>query len=300
MKKEIKTLLSVLMAASCCATAMAFVGCDKDNKKPVNPNPGIVTPNPDDPKPDDPKPDDPKPTEDEWTLSVTGQARRTVDLESDNESLTWSVRKNGNVVTDEEVVVEVNGDSVTFDATTHKITPVELGETSIVLSLKNHPDVKRTVVFDVHNYMFSHDSSLGRGTVDFTYEDDDTEPYVTVSSGQASVLVKRASTAFVFSCKMAVGTNSISAASSFGVASFLQQTGDTEAGNRALWFGLRKGATGTDGVFSQYKRVFYGGWSSCENEGTDVGYTDIEANKSSIEFTIIRNGGDYYYSINGY
>lgn len=299
MKKELKTLLSILLATSCCATAIAFTGCDKDKGNGNdNPNPPIVDPgdpdNPDDP--DDP--DDPQ--EDEWTLSVTGQARRTVDLSSDNESLVWSVRKNGTVVTDEEVLVELTGDSVTFDESTHKITPVELGETTVKLTLKNHPDVTRTVIFDVHDYFFSHDSALGRGSVDFTYEDDDTEPYVTVSGGQASVLVKKASTAFVFNCKMSVGSDTILANSSFGVASFLQQTGDTEAGNRALWFGLRKGATGTDGVFSQYKRVFYGGWNNCEREGADEGYIDLNTGKDEIDFTIIRDGGDYYYSINGY
>ena len=327
MKKGMKAVISMLLATSCCATALAFTGCGKTDKPDDNPpactehvdgdnngkcdNCGEDMPKDEctehvdangDGKCDNcGEPVETTPEEDEWLISIVGQTVRDIDIDSADETVKYTVFKNGDAVTGEQVEIELDGTSVELDKATGKLTPKSIGDTKITISLVGKEDVApATVTVRVHKYFFAHDASLTRGNVSFANEDSATEPYVTVAGGQASVLVKKASNKFVYKCALTVDGNAdIVSGASFGLASF--HPVGAEAGDNALWFGLRNSNGVSDGVFSLYRRSFYKGWSTdVKVDGTEEGYDAIDTGTSMLECVIIRDGADYYYSIDGF
>ncbi len=327
MKKGMKAVISMLLATSCCATALAFTGCGKTDKPDDNPpactehvdgdnngkcdNCGEDMPKDEctehvdangDGKCDNcGEPVETTPEEDEWLISIVGQTVRDIDIDSADETVRYTVFKNGDAVTGEQVEIELDGTSVELDKATGKLTPKSIGDTKITISLVGKEDVApATVTVRVHNYFFAHDASLTRGNVSFANEDSATEPYVTVAGGQASVLVKKASNKFVYKCTLTVDGNAdIVSGASFGLASF--HPVGAEAGDNALWFGLRNSNGVNDGVFSLYRRSFYKGWSTdVKVDGTEEGYDALDTGTSMLECVIIRDGADYYYSIDGF
>lgn len=357
MKKGMKAVISMLLATSCCATALAFTGCGNSHGGGSD-NPPVCTEHVDadgngkcdncgenmpetppectehvdangdgkcdncgedmpetppectehvdangDGKCDNCGEDMPEtpPEEDEWLVSIVGQTVRDIDIESTDETVKYTVLKNGTAVTGEDVEVTLEGTSVEYDKATGKLTPKAVGNTKITIELKDKEDVAPAVVtVRVHRYFFAHDASLTRGNVSFVNEDSATEPYVTVAGGQASVLVKKASTKFVYKCTLTVdGNANIDTGASFGLASFLPI--GAQAGDNALWFGLRNSNGANDGVYSLYRRSFYKGWSTdVKVDGTEEGYGELETGNNTIECVIIRDGADYYYSVDGY
>ncbi|MDE7083130.1 MAG: hypothetical protein K2O89_05435 [Clostridia bacterium] len=239
-----------------------------------------------------------------YTIRLEGTSTsRTIDLDAED-TLRFSVMKNGAAVTgtDAEVTVSLDGDSVTYTvgAGSIKILPVKVGKTVLTISLKNHPEAaSKTFTYTVADFFFSRD--LQRGDINLSDESNN-RVIVKRANDAASLVYKKASKNFVFKATIELPANARpdTTGESFGLASFRDAGGDSSIGDNALWFGAKSSAQ--TGIYSIYQRNFYQGWGSPKDERTLDGYQnrDFGTDKVDMEVEIIRNGFDYYYSINGF
>lgn len=201
-------------------------------------------------------------------------------------TLPTTVKKDGAVVNGQKVNLSVEGDAITVSAMTKQITAVNVGEATLVATLDADPDVVARIKIIVKEAFFSRD--VNRGNFDFANEENGS---VEVLSGQATLVASKASTKFVF--KTYIDIKSVVANNeSIGIGSFLDQ------GDNALWFGLH-GADVT-GEYYVYIRNFYKGWAPAYDEVYTVGNYQHLTFDGKIEFIIVRDGCDYWYSIGGF
>ncbi len=287
-KKFIALLASMTAACSLLALTACNESCSGDNGGETDP-PIINTG------------DDEKAN---YTIKLESTSTsRTIDLEAED-TLRFSVLKNGAAVTgdDAEVTVSLNGDSInyTVGSGSIKIMPVKVGKTVLTISLKNHPEAaSKTFTYNVADFFFSRD--LQRGDINLSDESNN-RVIVKRANDAASLVYKKASKNFVFKATIELPANARPDATgeSFGLASFRDAGGDSSIGDNALWFGAKSSAQ--TGIYSIYQRNFYQGWGSPKDEKTLDGYQnrDFGTDKIDVEVEIIRNGFDYYYSINGF
>lgn len=196
------------------------------------------------------------------------------------------VKKDGAVVNGQKVNLSVEGDAITVSAKTKNVTAVKVGEAYLVATLANDSDVVARAKIIVKEAFFSRD--VVRGSFDFKNEE---QGSVEVLSGQATLVASKSSTKFVFrtyiDIKSVVANNE-----SIGVGSFLDN------GDNALWFGLH--GADTAGEYYVYIRNFYKGWNPPFHEVYNVGNYQSLSFDGKIEFVIVRDGCDYWYSIGGY
>lgn len=272
MKKSFWTLLTGLALVTTLAAAVACTG---------NPDP---EPNP------DPDPDPPVVTPDEYAITMGGGgSNRTLDVGQSAE-VTWTVTKNDVAVSDEPVTVEVSDDSIlAWNAEESTVTALAKGQATFTVSLTEHKDVSASVTYNVTDYFFSRE--IQRGTVNLNNEENGS---VTVTGGQATLVAKNAGTQYVFRATITIPeTTNTPSSQSFGVGSFVNN------GDNALWFGLQNRDGQNDGKYGVYLRDFYNGWGSATADRIEAGYSSCDVG-NVIDFEIIRNGTEYYYSIGGY
>lgn len=267
MKKSFWALLASLTLAATMAAAVACTQTPDPDPDPDNP---IVTPS------------------DRYTITLGGGSSRTLDV-GEEYDLTWTVTKNGEAVTDEPVTVTVSdGDILRWDEESGTLTALARGSATVTVTLADHTDVSASVTFTVQDYFFSRE--IGRGSVNFNNEANGS---VSIAGGsESSVIVKDAGTQFVFraTITMPEGAQGDSA-HSVNIGSFVN------AGDNALWFGIKNDDNQADGVFGVYIQDYYEGWPGSQRAVTGYGAADLG---TSIEFEIIRDGSNYYYSIGGY
>lgn len=224
-----------------------------------------------------------------YTIEMGGGDNRELDLNASS-SITWTVTKDGAVVTDEPVSVTVGDDEVlSWDVQTQTVTAIGTGTSTLTVTLVNHTDVSAAITFRVVDRFFSRD--IFRGDFNLANE---ANGVVTVTGGQATLVAKEAGTQFIFRATITLpSTASIGMNESFGVGSF------ADNGDHALWFGLRNNDNQNDGVFGVYQRNFFNGWGSATTDSTVKGYEACNTG-NEIAFEIIRDGTDYYYSIGGF
>lgn len=234
-------------------------------------------------------------TKDNFKITLEGNSSRTLDIGEESE-LKWTVTNNGSTVTDVQSEVLIVGDAVTYNAETGKVSGVKAGSATVTISLKDKEDVRAVEVkFTVYEYFFSHE--LKRGEVNFTNENAQTNPRVSLNGGQSCVVAKRQDTKWVFRCKVTnFDRNDYN--ETFAIASV------SDIQSKQLWFGP-KGVKPTQGIFDIYVRNWYNGWSDNVHEFTADGYSSVEVGKQvsggrEVEFELVRDGADYYYNVGGY
>lgn len=274
MKKSFWALLASLTLA---ATMTATAAC----AEPATPTPG-----------GEPGTEEPgeNPSQDSFAITMGGGGlSRTLDV-GESSSVTWTVTKNGEAVTDEPVTVDVSDDAVlSWDEESGEVTALAEGRATLTVSLVNHTDVSATVTFVVTDYFFSR--KIQRGNINFNNESNGS---VSITGGQATLVTKDSGTQFVFRATITLPASaSVATNQSFGIGSFVN------SGDNALWFGLRNDDGQNDGIYSVYQRNFYNGWGAATTDAIVTGYNACNVG-NEIDFEIIRDGTDYYYSIGGY
>lgn len=295
MKKGLKALLVSLLATSCCTAAFAISGCgddaaDNGGNLPAHTqhvdsnNDGIC---------DECKQAMPQ-VNDEYIVSITGAI--SVDLGvGDEYELDWTVKKNGSVIDNEPVTVTIDNDNVTYDQTSKKLRGAKKGQSKVTITLDRDSEIKATLNVSVREFFFSHE--IQRGDWNYAQEDSETNPKISITGGQAAIVVKQPATKYVFKYTLNMQAMDVVSDKSFGIGAFLPSGGSV--GDNALWFGLR--GTAERGVFGLFYKNFLAGWSAeGGSEGYPAGYTNLQTGFENIEFVIIRDGQDYYCSIGGY
>lgn len=201
----------------------------------------------------------------------------------------YTVKKDGARVQNANVKLTVEGDAISVNTFTKEVTAKQLGTATLVATLESDPEVKATATYKVKDTFFNRSLNT-RGDIDFSKEDAGSDSEVRVLGGQATVTAKTPGTKFVFKTTIDI-LSSMSVYSSIGVGSFMDE------GNHALWFGLM--GTGTDGVYDVYIRDFYKAWDSPAYENHKIGNYAAYKHGTKVDFVIVRDGDDYWYSIGG-
>lgn len=225
---------------------------------------------------------------DVYALMIDGETSRQLE-EGLTDTIEYTITKNGEALTGtalfNAIESNVTGDAVSFNPRTKIVTALKEGSATITLLVKDHDEVSPIVVtYNVTASFWS--SSLRRGTVTTNQN----SASFTTNGEQPMIAVAKASSNFVFKGTVTVTayTNSLS----FGIGSFY------DAGDHALWFGLRNDDSIADTTYSVYIRNFYNGWGSATTDGTPTGYSNIDFGTQTFNFEIIRMGKEYRYSIN--
>ncbi len=202
----------------------------------------------------------------------------------------FTVKKDNARVQNAKVKLTVEGgDAITVNTFTKEVTASNLGTATLVATLESDPEVRATATYTVKDTFFNRTLNT-RGNIDFSKEDAGADSAISVLAGQATVTVKNPGTQFVFRTTIDI-LSSMSTYSSIGVGSFMDE------GNHALWFGLM--GTGTDGVYDVYIRDFYKAWDKPAYENHNIGNYAAYKHGTKVEFVIVRDGDDYWYSIGG-
>lgn len=202
---------------------------------------------------------------------------------------TYTVKKDGARVQNANVKLTVEGDAISVNTFTKEVTAKQLGTATLVATLESDPEVRATATYKVKDTFFNRSLNT-RGNIDFSKEDAGNDSEVKVLGGQATVTAKTPDTKFVFKTTIDI-LSSMSTYSSIGVGSFMDE------GNHALWFGLM--GTGTDGVYDVYIRDFYKAWDAPAYENHNIGNYAAYNHGTKVDFVIVRDGDDYWYSIGG-
>lgn len=201
-------------------------------------------------------------------------------------SVAYTVKKDGGRVTDAKVNLSVEGDAISVNALTKQVTAKKVGTATLVAKLDIDGTVTASKTYEVKDVFFNRDVAK-RGEIDFSQEDDG---IVVIESGQGTLTAKTADTQWVFRATIDI-LSSLRNDTSIGVGSFFDE------GNHALWFGLR--GTGTDGVYDVYIKDFYEAWDHAAFDSTHIGNYDGYNHGTTIDVVIVRDGDDYWYSLNG-
>lgn len=242
-------------------------------------------------KPSGPVPDKDHTTQEPiYALSVFGDESRTMEVD-EVDTLDFAVTKDNVALTGTELfdIIEavITGDSISFNSRTKQVTALSAGKASVTLSLKGHNEVAPvTINYVVSKALWS--NSLRRGDV----KTSGANASFTTSGQQPMIAMADSSTDFIFKGKVNVAN--FEGGQSFGIASFV------DAGDTALWIGLRNDNNQPDGKYSVYIRNFYNGWGNATTDKTVEGYTNLDFNSGDISFELVRMGNEYRYDINGY
>ncbi len=217
------------------------------------------------------------------------------DTQSDEIKLT--VLKNGNTWRGGEIEMSVSGDtgviSVTESAETLNAFDVRIlgvGSASVTFTLKGYEVEPLTVNYAINEYFLN--QTIRRGSVSEANNEIRTN-----GEGQHTGVVKTADTKWVFRTRATV--EEYTGGESVGVGGFLDN------GDHALWFGLRNEDGNPDNISSAYIRDFYDGWGNAKFDRVpdyydNLSFEETEDHKNIVlDFEVIRNGVDYYYSIGG-
>lgn len=254
------------------------------------------------------KPDGPPQEDDDddaaYTVSVNGLTQVDLDID-DTATLQWYVYKNSTTKVYKECEVVAANNNVTVGEIAYdsesglysaSVTPNAKGTTVVTVRLKSDNLIRSNVTYNVTDSIFNQRLYSGAS---FAHVGDEENPYITLTEGaQAAVIVKEASTQFVFKFTLGMGASTVVPTSqSFGIASCLTPGGVLNS--NSLWFGLE--GTGAVGVYDAYIREFFDGWGSAHTDAHKAnGYSNLATGNTDVEFVLVRDGSDYYYSIGGY
>ncbi|MBO8426057.1 MAG: hypothetical protein IAC61_01905 [Firmicutes bacterium] len=228
----------------------------------------------------------------------------TLDLNKDtapSSTVVLSVTNNGEDAFDEEIDVVIGGvsDAITVTPTaadyTYEVkTSTGLGEATVTFSMKNHEEVA-PVVLTVNVTENFYSTTITRGN---NVEEEGTMSFLGGAGQQHTAVAKNPGTVWAYSTTATVQGYTDSSRS-FGIGSF------KDAGDNALWTGIRNNDKQDDDRLDIYIRNFYNGWGAPVFDAYPFpAYQGLAFEKTestfTIDFTLIRKGDSYYYDIGGY
>lgn len=228
----------------------------------------------------------------------------TLDLNKDtapSSTVVLSVTNNGEDAFDEEIDVVIGGvsDAITVTPTaadyTYEVkTSTGVGEATVTFSLKNHEEVA-PIVLTVNVTENFYSTTITRGN---NVEEDGVMSFLGGAGQQHTAVAKNPGTVWAYST-IATVQGYTEGSRSFGIGSFI------DAGDNALWTGIRNNDKQDDDRLDIYIRNFYNGWGAPVFDAYPFpAYQGLAFEKTestfTIDFTLIRKGDSYYYDIGGY
>lgn len=219
-----------------------------------------------------------------YTVAITGGDSATVNL-GDTENITYTVQKDGLSVTGMEVTVTVTGDALQYTSVGNRLSFVAEGTGTVTVALKKDPTVSATKTYTVIKSFWSSEYEVNKNHMTIT------DDQVTIPGGgnQYFLGVMDGGTQYVFRATLSIPA-ALPANQSVGLGH------TTSKNDNSLWFGLQGLPSGAG--YRVYIKNFYNGWST----GTDIyvaDYTGITFDSAQVEFIIVRDGQNYWYSIGG-
>lgn len=192
------------------------------------------------------------------------------------------------VNTDEGVNFTSSDEDVVTVSAYGEVAAVGVGEATVTLSLVEDESKTASVHYTVTKNFFMDQNGYRNGSVDLSRQDAGT---VTISSGQAQILVNDAGKTWYFSTHIDhEGVAAGDTAGGWGVGSFLVNAAYA-IGDVMYWYALRR--SGDD----DHAKLYYGGWrydaSVSASRETLVSDTLIDIS-NGVDFTIYRDGITHY------
>lgn len=190
--------------------------------------------------------------------------------------------------TDEGVTFTSSDDDVVTVSAFGEVEAVGVGEADVTIALVEDASKTAVVSFTVTKNFFMDQNGYRNGQVDLTQQDAGT---VTISGGQAQILVNDAGRTWYFSTHIThEGVVAGDSAGGWGVGSFLVNAAYA-IGDVMYWYALRR--SGDD----DHAKLWYGGWrydasvSASHEELVSDELIDIS---NGVDFTIYRDGITHY------
>lgn len=229
----------------------------------------------------------------EYTIEITGAGATAsvVDLGGE-ENLTYTVKKDGLKVDGVQVNVSVTGDALKYVATGRRIQFVAVGEGQVKVSLKNDESVFAVKNYKVEKSFWSSEHAVNKELMTITND----SVSIPGGGGQQYYLgVMDGGTKYVF--KASLKLPALTTSHSVGISNSIDKN------DSSLWFGVQ----GTpNGKYKIYIKDYYATWAHGIWEGQPAGYKvggnalEIEFDSETVDFIVVRDGQNYWYSIGGY
>ncbi len=246
--------------------------------------------------------------EDALTFNIrTGsgaQKALTQDINFDNtqkDTIILDVKKNNKDWFDADIKTVISGDEgiissankdETADNTFNVVFSGKTGSATITFSIEGYSQAGTlSVTYNVAEYFLNQTIRRGSAT--------EADNKITLDgSAQHAALVKKKDTNWVL--KATLDITKYSGDESVGLGGF------ADAGDHALWFGLKNNDKAADNCAGIYMLDFYDGWGARKDIPSPKAYENLgfEENEGKtaikVDFEVIRNGLEYYYNIGGH
>ena len=232
------------------------------------------------------------------------QKTLTQDINFDNkqkDTITLDVTKNSKDWFDADIKTAISGDEgiissakqdETADNTFNVVFSGKTGTATITFSIEGYAEAGTlSVTYNVTEYFLN--QTIRRGNVT------EADNKITLDgTAQHAALVKKMDTNWVL--KATLDITEYTGDESVGLGGF------TDAGDHALWFGLKNNDKAADKYAGIYMLDFYNGWGARKDVPSPKAYEKLAFNENEektsmkVDFEVIRNGLEYYYNIGGY
>lgn len=222
-----------------------------------------------------------------YEIEIKGNAVQKADLGGED-IIEYTVLKDGTKVTDKKVDVTVEGDALRYEKIGNRIYFAEVGTGKVKASLADDSAVYAEKTYNVtKSFWNSGDHQVNKDGMTIT----DNSVYIPGGSGSQYFLgVLEGGTKYVFRTKLTIPSPSALGTQTVGV------THDLDRNNAGLWFGINSPDGANGGKYRIYIKNFYGGWA-----GQDfVKYTNVEFSSDTVDVITVRDGSDFWFSIDGY
>lgn len=222
-----------------------------------------------------------------YEIEIKGNSSQKADLGGED-IVEYTVLKDGTKVTDKKVNVTVEGEALRYEKVGNRIYFVAVGTGKVKAALESDPDVYAEKTYTVEkSFWNSGDHQVNKDGMTIT----DNSVYIPGGNGSQYFLgVLDGGTKYVFKTKLTIPSPSALGSQTVGV------THDLDRNNAGLWFGINSPDGANGGKYRIYIKNFYGGWA-----GQDyVKYTDVEFSSDTVEVITVRDGSNFWFSIDGY
>ena len=225
-------------------------------------------------------------------INFDNKQKDTIVLDVTKNNKDWFDADIKTAITGDEGIISSAKQDETADNTFNVVFSGKTGSATITFSIEGYAEAGTlSVTYNVTEYFLN--QTIRRGNAS------EADNKITFDgTAQHAALVKKMDTNWVL--KATLDITEYAGNESVGLGGF------TDAGDHALWFGLKNNDKTADKYAGIYMLDFYDGWGARKDVPSPKAYEKLAFNENEektsikVDFEVIRNGLEYYYNIGGY
>ncbi len=225
-------------------------------------------------------------------INFDNKQKDTIVLDVTKNNKDWFDANIKTAITGDEGIISSAKQDETADNTFNVLFSGKTGSATITFSIEGYAEAGTlSVTYNVTEYFLN--QTIRRGNAS------EADNKITLDgTAQHAALVKKMDTSWVL--KATLDITEYTGNESVGLGGF------TDAGDHALWFGLKNNDKNADKYAGIYMLDFYNGWGARKDVPSPKAYEKLAFNENEektsmkVDFEVIRNGLEYYYNIGGY